>query len=125
MPDQSRRPNRTSPAAAPPAEPDLTYEQARQELIEVVQKLESGGVPLAESMQLWERGEQLANLCQQFLDGAKARVAAARQQPTAEPTGTAELTEPSPSDADQLGEDNPEATSEQNGPADDEDLTTD
>lgn len=46
---------------------------------EVVTKLESGGVPLAESMQLWERGEQLAAICQQWLDGAKAKVEAARQ----------------------------------------------
>lgn len=60
-------------------EPELSYEQARQQLAEVVSKLESGGVPLAESMQLWERGEKLAAICQQWLDGAKAKVAAARQ----------------------------------------------
>lgn len=60
-------------------EPELSYEQARQQLAEVVTKLESGGVGLAESMQLWERGEALAAICQQWLDGAKAQVAAARQ----------------------------------------------
>lgn len=60
-------------------EPELSYEQARQQLAEVVSKLESGGVPLAESMQLWERGEKLAAICQQWLDGAKAKVATARQ----------------------------------------------
>ena len=60
-------------------EPQIGYEQARQHLQEVVTKLESGGVPLAESMQLWERGEQLAAICQQWLDGAKAKVEAARQ----------------------------------------------
>ena len=60
-------------------EPQIGYEQARQPLQEVVTKLESGGVPLAESMQLWERGEQLAAICQQWLDGAKAKVEAARQ----------------------------------------------
>ena len=59
--------------------PQIGYEQARQQLQEVVTKLESGGVPLAESMQLWERGEQLAAICQQWLDGAKAKVEAARQ----------------------------------------------
>lgn len=57
---------------------DLTYEQARDELVQVVQRLESGGVPLDESLALWERGEQLAAVCQQRLDGAKAKVDAAR-----------------------------------------------
>ncbi|WP_203568428.1 exodeoxyribonuclease VII small subunit [Aestuariimicrobium ganziense] len=61
-------------------DPDISYEQARAELVEVVQKLESGGVPLAESMELWQRGEQLAAICQQWLDGAKAKVDAARAQ---------------------------------------------
>lgn len=60
--------------------PKLSYEQARQELGEVVNKLESGRTPLAESMQLWERGEELAAICQELLDGAKAKVAAARAQ---------------------------------------------
>lgn len=60
--------------------PKLSYEQARQELGEVVNKLESGRTPLAESMQLWERGEELAAICQEWLDGAKAKVAAARAQ---------------------------------------------
>ena len=57
---------------------DLTYEQARDELVQVVQRLESGGVPLDESLALWERGEHLAAVCQQRLDGAKAKVDAAR-----------------------------------------------
>lgn len=60
-------------------QPELGYEAARQQLQEVVTRLESGGVPLAESMQLWERGEKLAAICQQWLDGAKAKVEAARQ----------------------------------------------
>src|SRR4051794_28589229 len=58
----------------------LSYEQAREELIAVVQRLESGGAPLAESLELWERGEKLAAICQQWLDGAKAKVEAARAQ---------------------------------------------
>ena len=62
-------------------EPQIGYEQARQQLQEVVTKLESGGVPLAESMQLWERGEQLAAICQQWLDGAKAKVEAPASLP--------------------------------------------
>lgn len=57
---------------------DMTYEQARDELVQVVRKLESGGVPLADSMALWERGEALAKICQAHLDGAKATVAKAR-----------------------------------------------
>jgi exodeoxyribonuclease VII small subunit len=56
----------------------LTYEQAREELVQVVQRLESGGVPLDESLALWERGEHLAEVCQQRLDGARAKVDAAR-----------------------------------------------
>lgn len=54
-----------------------TYEQARDELAEVVRTLEAGGVTLEESLALWERGEQLAQICQQWLDGARARLAAA------------------------------------------------
>ena len=65
----------------PVDEQSLSYEQARDELISVVHRLESGGVPLAESLALWERGEQLATLCQSFLDGARATVAAARPTP--------------------------------------------
>ena len=66
-------------------ESELTYEQARDELVQVVQRLESGGVPLEESLALWERGEHLAAICQQRLDGAKAKVdaARARSQPAA------------------------------------------
>jgi exodeoxyribonuclease VII small subunit len=52
--------------------PELSYEQARAELAEVVAALESGGAPLAESVELWRRGEKLADICQQWLDGAKA-----------------------------------------------------
>jgi exodeoxyribonuclease VII small subunit len=56
----------------------VSYEQAREELISIVQRLESGGVPLEESLALWERGEQLAAICQAWLDGAKAKIEAAR-----------------------------------------------
>jgi exodeoxyribonuclease VII small subunit len=57
----------------------LSYEQARDELAEIVRRLEAGGLTLEESLQLWERGEQLANTCQVWLDGARARLAAATQ----------------------------------------------
>lgn len=56
----------------------LTYEQARAELAEVVEALEGGGLPLEEALRLWERGEHLATLCQQWLDGARARLDEAR-----------------------------------------------
>jgi len=59
------------------------YEQARDELVEIVRKLEAGGVTLEESLQLWERGEQLAKVCQDWLDGARQRLeAAARDSDT-------------------------------------------
>lgn len=51
--------------------PELTYEQARDELVALVARIESGGVPLEESMVLWERGEQLAAHCQAKLDAAQ------------------------------------------------------
>jgi len=56
---------------------ELTYEQAREELIDVVRSLEQGGTSLAESLALWERGEELAKICQSALDGARARLDAA------------------------------------------------
>lgn len=54
-----------------------TYEQARDELAEVVRQLEQGGATLEQSLALWERGEELATVCQAWLDGAKARLDAA------------------------------------------------
>jgi exodeoxyribonuclease VII small subunit len=57
---------------------DLTYEQARDELIAIVTKLESGGLGLEESLSLWERGEKVATVCQQWLDGARQRLDAAQ-----------------------------------------------
>lgn len=55
-------------------EPKLSYESAREELIEVVRKLETGGTTLEESLALWERGELLARACQEWLDGARKRL---------------------------------------------------
>lgn len=57
-----------------------SYEQARDELVEVVRKLEAGGVTLEESLALWERGEHLAGVCQTWLDGARARLDAVRAE---------------------------------------------
>ncbi|OLB76352.1 MAG: exodeoxyribonuclease VII small subunit [Actinobacteria bacterium 13_2_20CM_2_71_6] len=64
---------------------ELSYEEARNELATVVEKLEAGGTTLEESLALWERGEQLAETCQRWLDGARARLDAARKERSAEP----------------------------------------
>lgn len=56
----------------------LSYEQARDELIAVVSRLEQGTSTLEESLTLWERGEALARRCEEWLIGAKARLDAAR-----------------------------------------------
>jgi exodeoxyribonuclease VII small subunit len=52
----------------------LGYEEARDELIEVVQQLEQGGLDLGTSLELWERGEELAKRCEEHLAGARKRV---------------------------------------------------
>lgn len=65
-------------AAGTPARPELSYEQAREELVDVVRRLEAGGTTLEESLALWERGEELAATCQQWLDGARKRLAEAQ-----------------------------------------------
>ncbi|WP_435974256.1 exodeoxyribonuclease VII small subunit [Streptomyces sp. Qhu_M48] len=52
----------------------LGYEQARDELIEVVRRLEAGGTSLEDSLALWERGEELAKVCRRRLEGARARL---------------------------------------------------
>jgi exodeoxyribonuclease VII small subunit len=59
-------------------EPELSYEDARAELARTVERLESGAGTLEESLALWERGEQLADICQRWLDGARARLEQAR-----------------------------------------------
>lgn len=58
----------------------LSYEEARDALAEVVESLESGQSTLEESLALWERGEELAKICQQWLDGAKAKLAATKSE---------------------------------------------
>ena len=59
---------------------ELTYEQARAELAQVVEHLEAGGSTLEESLSLWERGERLADVCQAWLDGARQRLAEVRAE---------------------------------------------
>jgi len=60
--------------------PELSYEQARDELVDVVRRLEEGGTTLEESLALWERGEELARICERWLEGARARLDAARPE---------------------------------------------
>ncbi len=65
----------------------FTYEEARSRLVEIVVRLEQGSIPLEESLRLWEIGEQLARHCQDWLDGARERLAAARGGAEAEGPG--------------------------------------
>jgi exodeoxyribonuclease VII small subunit len=66
------------PSKGPSKGPEtLSYEQARDKLAAVVKRLEAGGLTLEQSLELWERGERLATVCGEWLDGARARLAAA------------------------------------------------
>ena len=56
----------------------LSYEDARAQLVEVVQRLEAGGTTLEDALALWERGEKLATVCQEWLDGARKRLETAQ-----------------------------------------------
>ncbi|MBW4095788.1 MAG: exodeoxyribonuclease VII small subunit [Acidobacteria bacterium] len=58
---------------------ELSYEAAREELVAVVAKLEAGGATLEESLTLWERGEALAQRCEEWLQGARDRLAKAKE----------------------------------------------
>lgn len=69
------------------AEP--TYEQARDELVQIVAKLEAGGTTLEESLTLWQRGEELSALCERYLEGARSQLDAMTKSDNdaAEPSG--------------------------------------
>ena len=74
--------------AAPPSRPPGStqqkrpgYEEARDQLADLVKRLEAGGLTLEQSLELWERGERLAAICEQWLEGARARLAAAIATP--------------------------------------------
>ena len=60
------------------AEKKQSYEEARDQLAQIVAQLESGQSTLEDSLALWEMGEALAKVCQEWLDGAKAKLDAAR-----------------------------------------------
>ncbi|MCC3276172.1 MULTISPECIES: exodeoxyribonuclease VII small subunit [unclassified Arthrobacter] len=62
----------------------MSYEQARDELVAVVGRLETGGASLEESLALWERGELLATRCESWLEGARKRLDAAREHAAGE-----------------------------------------
>lgn len=78
----------TSPAAKASADnlDALSYEEAREQLMAVVGRLEAGGASLEESLALWERGEALAKRCEEWLEGARRRLAAARSKGDDSPT---------------------------------------
>lgn len=61
-------------------EPEMSYEESREALNDVVRRLESGGLSLKDSLALWERGEELARVCEQWLEGARAKLAAAMDE---------------------------------------------
>lgn len=73
---------------------EQSYEQARDELTEVVRKLEAGGLTLEESLNLWERGEKLAAVCEEWLEGARARLTAAMNAETAGPDDSSDSAAP-------------------------------
>ena len=74
---------------AAPAPKAVSYEQAREELAAVVRRLEAGGLSLEDSLELWERGERLAAICTEWLEGARARLATAMASVrTEDPNGT-------------------------------------
>jgi exodeoxyribonuclease VII small subunit len=60
------------------ADKQLSYEAARDELAAVISELESGQSTLEQSLALWQRGEDLAKICQEWLDGAMAKLSAAK-----------------------------------------------
>jgi exodeoxyribonuclease VII small subunit len=76
--DQPNGAARPGPAL-PPDIDALSYEEAREQLVAVVSKLEAGGTSLEDSLALWERGEALARRCEEWLEGARKRLAAARK----------------------------------------------
>jgi exodeoxyribonuclease VII small subunit len=83
------------PSAGPPKGSEtLSYEQARDKLAAVVKRLEAGGLTLQQSLELWERGERLATVCGEWLDGARARLAAAMA--ARDDTGKAEAGDDAP-----------------------------
>lgn len=82
----------------------LSYEQARDELTSVVKRLEAGGLSLEQSLDLWERGEKLAAICGEWLEGARARLSAAM---AAREAAEARAEAPADRDSDRANGDTP------------------
>lgn len=78
VPSDESVPGAAVPASTPSDASALSFEQARDELVRVVAELEQGAPTLEQSLALWERGEALAERCEQWLLGAKRRLDAAR-----------------------------------------------
>ena len=76
---------------------ELSYEEARSRLVEIVTRLEQGSISLEESLALWEQGEALARHCQSWLDGARKRLQAAQEQSHTAPASTGTHTAPASS----------------------------
>ena len=79
--------------------PALSYEEARDELITIVAKLETGSATLDESLGLWERGEKLAARCQELLDGARTRITDSRGDSDASDAGVIAVVSPDSDDS--------------------------
>ncbi len=79
-------------AQTEPEVAQLSYEEARDELVQVVNRLEQGGATLEESLRLWERGEALAARCEEWLLGARKRLESARAGTDAEAGARVEVT---------------------------------
>ncbi|WP_146845600.1 exodeoxyribonuclease VII small subunit [Cellulomonas terrae] len=93
MPKPSQSAAPTPSASSPDPNADvaaLGYEEARDELVAVVARLEAGAATLEESLALWERGEALATRCQEWLDGARERLSAVRDTAARTESGTDE-----------------------------------
>jgi exodeoxyribonuclease VII small subunit len=52
----------------------MRFEDAEKELMQIVERLESGNVPLDDAVALWERGEELYRVCREQLDAAQGKV---------------------------------------------------
>ncbi|WP_109472136.1 exodeoxyribonuclease VII small subunit [Ornithinimicrobium cavernae] len=102
-----------STAGTPPVA-DLSYEEARDELVAIVSRIEGGSASLEESMELWERGEALAAHCQAKLDQAQEQLDRGATPSAAGDAGSQLGAESAPEDGGPLADD-----------ATDEDDTTD
>ncbi|WP_406714575.1 exodeoxyribonuclease VII small subunit [Trueperella pyogenes] len=64
---------------------ELSYEDARSRLVEIVTRLEQGNIPLEDALAMWELGEALARRCESWLEGARERLRVAASPPTDQP----------------------------------------